>query len=52
MTRTRRLAALAAGWIGLVTAAHLWLNVDWDTVLNDRLPLDQRRFNVAYIPVT
>lgn len=52
MTLTRRLVAFLVGWIGLVTAAHLWLNVDWATVLNDRLPSSKRRFNVAYIPVT
>ena len=52
MVRARRLVALLLGWAALVTAAHLGLNVDWATVLNDRLPEDERRFNVAYIPVT
>ena len=52
MTYTRRLVAFLLGWAAMVTAAHLWLNVEWATVLNDRLPEDQRRFNVAYIPVT
>jgi hypothetical protein len=39
-------------WTVVVTAAHLTLNVNWSEVLNDRLPLDQRKLNVAYIPVT
>ena len=52
MSFTRRLVTFLLAWIGLVTAAHLWLNVDWAAVLNDRLPSSKRRFNVAYIPVT
>lgn len=52
MTRTRRLVALLVGWVAVVTAAHLALNVDWTSLLNERLPEDERRFNVAYIPVT
>jgi NitT/TauT family transport system substrate-binding protein len=39
-------------WTGVVTAAHLSLNVDWSAALNDRLPLAKRKLNVAYIPVT
>jgi len=38
--------------VALVTAAHLWLNVDWSALWNDRLPPDERKFSVAYIPVT
>jgi hypothetical protein len=52
MRRTSKLLALLLGWLAAVTAAHLWLNVDWGTVWNDRLPEGERRFNVAYIPVT
>jgi hypothetical protein len=52
MPQTRRLVALLLGWVAVVTAAHLGLNADWATVLNERLPEDERRFNVAYIPVT
>lgn len=52
MIRARRLAALLLGWLVLITAAHLWLNVDWVSLLNERLPAEERRFNVAYIPVT
>jgi NitT/TauT family transport system substrate-binding protein len=39
-------------WTGVVTAAHLKLNVDWSAVLNNRLPPEKRKLNVAYIPVT
>ncbi len=48
----QRLLSLLLGWVAVITAAHLWLNADWSALLNDRLPLDQRKFNVAYIPVT
>jgi hypothetical protein len=50
--RPRAIAALVGLWVVLVTAGHALLNVDWSAVLNDRLPLDQRKFNVAFIPVT
>ena len=39
-------------WTGIVTGLHLYLNFDWSAVLNDRLPEDKRKLNVAYIPVT
>jgi NitT/TauT family transport system substrate-binding protein len=39
-------------WVGAITAAHLSLNFDWAAALNDRLPPDKRKLNVAYIPVT
>jgi hypothetical protein len=45
------LAGVGAALLG-ITALHLSLNVDWTMALNDRLPLDQRKLNVAYIPVT
>jgi hypothetical protein len=41
-----------AVWMGIISAAHLSLNVDWDVLLNDRLPDDRRKLNVGYIPVT
>lgn len=52
MTVTRRIALAVAGWLALITAAHLAMNVDWDVLLNDRLPESERKLNVAYIPVT
>jgi len=39
-------------WVSAVTAAHMALNVNWSVIMNDRLPLDKRKLNVAYIPVT
>jgi len=50
-TRSRITSAIAV-WVAIITGAHLTLNVDWSVVLNERLPLDQRKLNVAYIPVT
>ena len=41
-----------AAWIVAITSLHLWLNVNWSVLLNDRLPESQRKLNVAYIPVT
>lgn len=52
MFGTKRLFGIVLGWMALISGAHLWLNVDWSALVNDRLPLDQRKFNVAYIPVT
>ena len=44
---------LAVGvWIAVITTAHMSLNVDWNVLLNDRLPIEKRKLNVAYIPVT
>jgi len=39
-------------WTTVVSAMHLGLNFDWSVVINDRLPENKRKFNVAYIPVT
>jgi hypothetical protein len=48
----RKLFSFLAIWVAGITAAHLWLNVNWSVLLNDRLPEAQRKLNVAYIPVT
>jgi hypothetical protein len=52
MTDARKIGVGVAVWISVITAAHLSLNVNWDVLLNDRLPESQRKLNVAYIPVT
>ena len=52
MTATKRAAIAVAVWVVALTAAHLALNVSWSSVLNDRLPPEKRKLNVAYIPVT
>ncbi len=48
----RKIFAGVLGWVALITTGHLALNVNWAVVINDRLPLDKRKLNVAYIPVT
>lgn len=48
----KKIIALTLTWLTVITTAHLYLNVNWDVLLNDRLPLDKRKLNVAYIPVT
>ena len=48
----KRIVLGLVAWISIITALHLCLNVNWLEVLNDRLPLSQRKLNVAYIPVT
>ena len=48
----RKVLAIVGTWVAAVTAAHLWLNVNWGVLMNDRLPEAQRKLNVAYIPVT
>jgi hypothetical protein len=52
MTDTRKILLGVIGWVAAITAAHLTLNVNWQVLLNDRLPESQRKLNVAYIPVT
>lgn len=52
MNERRKVLALLGGWTALVTGAHASLNVDWKTLFNQYLPLDKRKLNVAYIPVT
>jgi hypothetical protein len=49
---SRKIPMAVAAWIVAITAAHLTLNVDWNVLLNDRLPEAERKLNVAYIPVT
>ncbi len=52
MKSGRRIFAGVLLWVAAITAAHLALNFDWAAALNDRLPADKRKLNVAYIPVT
>lgn len=52
MTNTRKIALSVLAWVAIITAAHLATNVDWNVLLNDRLPENERKLNVAYIPVT
>jgi NitT/TauT family transport system substrate-binding protein len=52
VTNTRRIVLVVAIWVVLISGLHLWLNVNWSIVLNDRLPDNERKLYVAYIPVT
>lgn len=47
-----RILVLAFGWLGLISCLHAYLNVNWASILNDYVPAAQRKFNVAFIPVT
>jgi hypothetical protein len=47
-----KIAIGVPAWLALITLAHAGLNVDWKVVMNERLPLDKRKLNVGYIPVT
>ena len=50
--RVNKISATAFGWLVVITGLHFGMNVDWNVLLNDRLPVAQRKLNVAYIPVT
>lgn len=52
MSATRKIALSVVAWVVVITAAHLATNVDWSVLLNERLPENERKLNVAYIPVT
>ncbi len=52
MSLKTRTISLAVGWLVLITLLHAYLNVNWPSILNDYRPVKQRKFNVAYIPVT
>jgi NitT/TauT family transport system substrate-binding protein len=52
MTDIKRVVIWILLWAGIVTALHLRLNISWSEVMNDHLPEEQRKLNVAYIPVT
>jgi len=50
--KIRKLTLAITAWIVAITAAHFALNVNWQVLMNDRLPEADRKLNVAYIPVT
>ncbi|MGH9723250.1 MAG: ABC transporter substrate-binding protein [Bryobacteraceae bacterium] len=52
MSDGKRIIIGLLAWTTVVSALHLKLNFDWSVVVNDRLPPEKRRLNVAYIPVT
>ena len=52
MSPQRKIVLGVMTWLVVITAAHMAMNVDWKVMLNDRLPENERKLNVAYIPVT
>jgi hypothetical protein len=52
MSERSKVTAAVLVWAGLISTLHFSLNVDWATMVNDRLAEDQRKLYVAYIPVT
>ena len=52
MIALRKFALFTSAWLAFITFAHVALNVDWNVLVNDRLPIEKRKLNVAYIPVT
>jgi NitT/TauT family transport system substrate-binding protein len=52
MGTSKRILLAVLAWAGVISAAHFYLNINWLALLNDRLPPEKRRLNVAYIPVT
>ena len=52
MNDMARILTGAAVWAGLISVAHGALNVEWTSIINDRLPEEERKLNVAYLPVT
>jgi NitT/TauT family transport system substrate-binding protein len=52
MRDVKRIAIGAIVWAGAVTVLHAWLNLDWSRLANQFLPEEQRKLEVAYIPVT
>jgi NitT/TauT family transport system substrate-binding protein len=52
MSLRKRILLCALGWLALISGLHGYLNVNWVSMVNDYLPPEKRRLNVAYIPVT
>lgn len=52
MKLKKRFALFAFGWLVSISALHGYLNVNWASIVNDYVPAAQRKFNVAFIPVT
>jgi len=52
MEARKRIFWILGCWLTLISGLHAYLNVDWVSLLNEELPEQKRRMNVAYIPVT
>lgn len=52
MSEFRKILLIMLAWTATLSALHLNMNFDWSIVMNDRLPENERKLYVAYIPVT
>ena len=52
MTNGKKILLAIGAWVVTISGLHARLNVNWPAMLNDYLPPAQRKFNVAFIPVT
>src|SRR5260221_5433312 len=52
MSLRARIVLFVVGWLVLISGMHAYLNVNWSSMVNDYLPPEKRKFNVAFIPVT
>jgi hypothetical protein len=50
--QTKQLVLAMTAWLVVISGLHLWLNVDWSSVRNEWRAEEERKLNVAYIPVT
>jgi len=52
MTEMKKFLLTVSAGVVTITALHLVYNTNWSDFRNSRLPPDQRKLNVAFIPVT
>ena len=52
MKDVKRIVLGVVAWVVTISGLHMWLNVDWPSVMNGYLPKSERKINIAYIPVT
>lgn len=50
--QTKRVVLAVAAWLMVLSGLHMWLNLDWSSVRNEWRTEEERKLNVAYIPVT
>jgi NitT/TauT family transport system substrate-binding protein len=50
--QTKRVVLTVVAWLTVVSGLHMWLNMDWSSVRNEWRVEEERKLNVAYIPVT
>ncbi|MBZ4418404.1 hypothetical protein [Myxococcus sp. RHSTA-1-4] len=48
----RKLLTALALWTLAISVLHVSLNTRWDSFVNELRPEQERKLNVAYIPVT